>query len=55
MGGGAWGAQQERPRLLGVAEMQKALREAASQLRDTHERNERQLQLVRKGLDTLSS
>lgn len=40
------GATGERPQFLGVDEMQKALREASTQLRETHERNERQLQVV---------
>lgn len=31
---------------MGIDEMQKALREAGTQLRETHERNERQLQVV---------
>lgn len=45
--GASWGGTAgERPRFLGIKEMQKALREAATQLRDTHERNERQLQVV---------
>lgn len=39
----------ERPRFLGINEMQKALREAGTQLRETHERNERQLQVVGDG------
>lgn len=46
MGNGLGGAGGERPRFLGVDEMQKALREAGTQLRETHERNERQLQVV---------
>lgn len=45
--GAGWGGTAgERPRFLGIKEMQKALREAATQLRETHERNERQLQVV---------
>lgn len=45
-GGGQWGGA-SRPKFLGVAEMQKILRETAGQLREAHERNERQLQVVR--------
>ncbi|CAM9178498.1 unnamed protein product, partial [Laminaria digitata] len=46
-GGNGWGGSgAERPRFLGVDEMQKALREAGKQLRETHERNERQLQVL---------
>lgn len=43
-----WGGARagERPKFLGINEMQKALREAGTQLRETHERNERQLQVV---------
>lgn len=41
-----WIGATERPRFLGVAEMQKALREAGTELREKHERNERQLQVV---------
>lgn len=37
----------QRPHFMGVDEMQKALREAEKRLRETHERNERQLQMVR--------
>lgn len=37
----------ERPHFMGVDEMQKALREAEKRLRESHERNERQLQMVR--------
>eukprot|EP00903_Cladosiphon_okamuranus_P007275 g7051.t1 len=43
-----WGGTRagERPKFLGINEMQKALREAGTQLRETHERNERQLQVL---------
>lgn len=46
--GAGWGGvgAGERPKFLGINEMQKALREAGTQLRETHERNERQLQVV---------
>ena len=46
--GTGWGGAGagERPKFLGINEMQKALREAGTQLRETHERNERQLQVV---------
>eukprot|EP00752_Nemacystus_decipiens_P001258 g1256.t1 len=47
-GGAGWGGvgAGERPKFLGINEMQKALREAGTQLRETHERNERQLQVL---------
>ncbi|CAM9801776.1 unnamed protein product [Scytosiphon promiscuus] len=56
-GGAGWGvtaaaAAGERPRFLGINEMQKALREAGTQLRETHERNERQLQVLVSELTT---
>ncbi|CAM9384736.1 unnamed protein product, partial [Hapterophycus canaliculatus] len=58
-GVGGWGgmaaAAGERPRFLGINEMQKALREAGTQLRETHERNERQLQVVGDELETSSA
>lgn len=48
-GGKGWGlAGKERPNFLGFEEMQKVLRETGSQLRESHERNERQLQMVRR-------
>lgn len=45
--GGAGRGGGQRPHFMGVDEMQKALREAEKRLRETHERNERQLQMVR--------
>lgn len=45
---GAAGAVGERPRFMGIKEMQKSLREAGKQAREAHERNERQLQVVRR-------
>ncbi|CAM9137754.1 unnamed protein product [Ectocarpus sp. 8 AP-2014] len=51
--GTGWGGTPgERPRFLGIDEMQKALREAGTQLRETHERNERQLQVLVSELGT---
>ena len=51
--GAGWGGAGvgERPKFLGINEMQKALREAGTQLRETHERNERQLQVVSERTD----
>ncbi|CAN0049686.1 unnamed protein product, partial [Discosporangium mesarthrocarpum] len=45
-GGGGWGEKTTGVQFLGVDEMQKNLKAVAERLRETHQRNERQLQLV---------